>query len=84
MKQIEWYLDSGCSHHMTGDARLFSETTYKKEGRVTFGDNSKGRIVGRGTVGKYPQPVFTNVLLVENLKWNLFSISQLCDSGNRV
>ncbi|CAN0917745.1 hypothetical protein LINGRAHAP2_LOCUS30487, partial [Linum grandiflorum] len=28
----EWYLDSGCSHHMTGDAILFSEIKYKLGG----------------------------------------------------
>ncbi|CAN0925111.1 hypothetical protein LINGRAHAP2_LOCUS34568, partial [Linum grandiflorum] len=37
----EWYLDSGCSHHMTGDVSLFSKLTYKLGGKVTFGDNSK-------------------------------------------
>ncbi|CAN0906319.1 hypothetical protein LINGRAHAP2_LOCUS24178, partial [Linum grandiflorum] len=38
----EWYLDSGCSHHMTGDATLFSEIKYKLGGKVTFGGNGKG------------------------------------------
>ncbi|CAN0883789.1 hypothetical protein LINGRAHAP2_LOCUS14637, partial [Linum grandiflorum] len=33
----EWYLDSGCSHHMTGDASLFLEIKYKIGGKVTFG-----------------------------------------------
>lgn len=50
-------------------------------GFVTFGGNQKGFIVGEGTVGKEPLPVINNVLLVEGLKHNLLSISQLCDSG---
>ncbi|CAN0838933.1 Retrovirus-related Pol polyprotein from transposon TNT 1-94 [Linum grandiflorum] len=79
-----WYLDSGCSHHMTGDDRLFSKLELHKGGKVTFGDNTKGRILGQGSIGKSPDPVFLNVLLVENLKHNLLSISQFCDSSNKV
>ena len=33
-----WYLDSGCSRHMTGDRSLFE---FKKCDNVTFGDGSK-------------------------------------------
>ncbi|CAN0904962.1 hypothetical protein LINGRAHAP2_LOCUS23396 [Linum grandiflorum] len=47
----EWYLDSGCSHHMTGDATQFSEIKYKLGGKVTFGENGKGRIIGKGKIG---------------------------------
>ena len=39
-----WYLDSGCSRHMTGDKSLFQELDRKRSGNVTFGDNSKGEI----------------------------------------
>ncbi|CAN1302486.1 Retrovirus-related Pol polyprotein from transposon TNT 1-94 [Linum perenne] len=80
----EWFLDSGCSHHMTGNSKLFSELTYKNGGSVTFGDNSKGKVVGHGTIGTHPNPTFRNVLLVSGLKHNLLSISQLCGLSNRV
>ena len=36
-----WYLDSGCSRHMTGDQSLFKVFKSKKGGNVTFGDGSK-------------------------------------------
>ena len=36
-----WYLDSGCSRHMTGDQSLFKVFESKKGGNVTFGDGSK-------------------------------------------
>ncbi|KAK8663729.1 hypothetical protein V6N13_083536 [Hibiscus sabdariffa] len=39
-----WYLDSGCSRHMTGDKSRFLELKPKSGGVVTFGDNSKGHI----------------------------------------
>ncbi|CAN1270689.1 Retrovirus-related Pol polyprotein from transposon TNT 1-94 [Linum perenne] len=80
----EWYLDSGCSHHMTGNIKLFSEIKFEKGGSVTFGDNNKGKVIGHGTIGTHPKPTFHNVLLVVGLKHNLLSISQLCGDLNRV
>ena len=35
-----WYLDSGCSHHMTGDKSLFKSLKEKVGDYVTFGDGS--------------------------------------------
>ncbi|CAN1295013.1 hypothetical protein LINPERPRIM_LOCUS22683 [Linum perenne] len=60
---------------MTGDERLFTTLEIKRGGKVTFEDNKKGRIIGQGSVGLLPNPVFNNVLLVHNLKHNLLSIS---------
>ncbi|XP_057975241.1 uncharacterized protein LOC131162650, partial [Malania oleifera] len=79
-----WYLDSGCSRHMTGDKGKFTSIVPKDGGYVTFGDNAKGRIVGVGKVGKDSSPTIDNVLLVDGLKHNLLSISQLCDIGYKV
>ena len=36
-----WYLNSGCSRHMTGDHSLFKVLESNKGGNVTFGDRSK-------------------------------------------
>ena len=36
-----WYLDSGCSRHMTGDQSLFKFFEFKKCGNVTFGNGIK-------------------------------------------
>ena len=69
---------------MTGDASKFSHLTPKKHGHVTYGDNNKGKILGAGKVGKTLSTSIENILLVEGLKYNLLSISQLCDKGNRV
>ncbi|KAI3746869.1 hypothetical protein L6452_09311 [Arctium lappa] len=43
-----WYLDSGCSRHMTGDKKLLSSFKDKSGGAVTFGDNMQGHIKGYG------------------------------------
>lgn len=78
-----WYLDSGCSRHMTGDKSWFSSFTATNSGTVTFGDGKKAKILGRGTVSAPGMPNLENVMLVEDLKANLISISQLCDDiGN--
>ena len=63
---------------------MFACLSPKDGGFVTFGDNSKGKIIGIGNVGKEPSPIIENVLLVDGLKHNLLSISQLCDKKNRV
>ena len=80
----KWILDSSCSRHMTGDHNLLSILESKDEGTVTFGDNAKGTIVGIGSVGNPDNPSIENVLLVDRLKHNLISISQLCDIGCKV
>ncbi|KAK9180667.1 hypothetical protein WN944_023800 [Citrus x changshan-huyou] len=56
-KKNKWYLDSGCSRHMTRNyARFSSFTKIENGGDVSFGDNSKGKILGIGNVGKVRQP----------------------------
>ena len=42
--------------------------------------SGKGKILGIGTIGKFPMPLIHNVSYVEGLNFNLLSISQFCDS----
>ena len=56
-----WYLDSGCSRHMTGNKSLFQTLFEGKIGTVTFGDGSKSVIRGIGTVKIPGLPVFEDV-----------------------
>ena len=74
-----WYLDSGCSRHMTRDRSLFKVFKSKKGGNVTFGDGSKSQIKGKGTISLLGLPDIINVLYVEGLRVNLLSINQICD-----
>jgi len=83
-KKDLWYLDSGCSRHMTGDKTKFAKLELKEEGFVTYEDNNKGKIIGNGVIGNGSSFNIKNVLLVEGLKHNLISISQLCDRGFKV
>ena len=76
-----WYLDSGCSRHMTSNKGLFKTLFVGKIGTVTFGDGSKSVIKGIGTMDIPELPVFEDVWYVDGLKANLLSISQICDNG---
>ena len=69
---------------MTNDESLFQELDRNKSGNVSFNDNSKGVIRGIETIGNNSHTQIKNLLLVENLKFNLLSISQLCDKGYKV
>ena len=79
-----WYLDSGYSRHMTGDRIKFCMLTETESGQVTIGENTKGKIIGTGKVGKNPSSCIDDVMLVEGLEYNLLSISKFCDKGCKV
>ena len=66
---------------MTVNKELFEWLAPVEKGSVVvFGDNSKGRGIATGRIqGK--DCALTGVSLVTNLKHNLFSISQLGESG---
>ena len=46
-----WYLDSGCSNHMTGNLNLFFPLDNSIQIDVTLGNNVQVTILGKGTVG---------------------------------
>ncbi|VFQ85161.1 unnamed protein product, partial [Cuscuta campestris] len=76
-----WYLDSGCSRHMTGDASLLSNLIPYDGTRVTFGgSNDFGLTKGLGNL-VYKGLTIQAVSYVEGLNYNLLSISQFCDKG---
>jgi len=68
---------------MTRDASLLTGLVIKPEGFVTYGGNNRGKIIGCGDT-RVKGNLIINVLLVESLKHNLLSISQLCDKGLQV
>ena len=59
---------------------MFAFFTKKNGGYVTFGDNKKRRIIGQGNIGNDTSSLIESVLLVDGLKHNLLSISELCDN----
>ena len=49
-KISQWYVDSGCSKHMTGDQNKFLNLKRKEKGSVIFGDYVSTKILGKGTI----------------------------------
>ncbi|XP_070023318.1 uncharacterized protein [Nicotiana sylvestris] len=80
----KWYLDSACSRYMTGDKQLFKSVTKLDGGTVTFGDKCKGNVIGVGKVLLSSICNVDEVYLVDELGYNLLSISQLCDNDYEV
>ncbi|GKB52533.1 ribonuclease H-like domain-containing protein [Tanacetum coccineum] len=77
-------IDSGCSRHMTGNRSYLTDYEEIDGGFVAFGGNSKGgKITRKGKIrtGKLD---FEDVYFVKELKFNLFSVSQMCDKKNSV
>ncbi|GJX91907.1 retrovirus-related pol polyprotein from transposon TNT 1-94 [Tanacetum coccineum] len=82
--QEKGVIDSGCSRHMTGNKSYLSDYEEIDGGFVAFGGDPKGgRITGKGKIstGKLD---FEDVYFVKELKFNLFSVLQMCDKKNSV
>ncbi|GKB56626.1 ribonuclease H-like domain-containing protein [Tanacetum coccineum] len=75
-------IDSGCSRHMTGNKCYLDEYEDYDGGFVSFGDG-KGRISRKGKI-KTGSLDFDDVYFCKELKYNMFSVSQICDKKNNV
>ena len=70
---------------MTWDINNFATLSrYQEGGIVTFGDDSKGKIVSIGNIKDGSSLLIEDVVLVDGLKYNLLRISKLCDKVLRV
>nr|GEW80189.1 hypothetical protein [Tanacetum cinerariifolium] len=76
------YWDNGCSRHMTGNISYLSDYEPFDGGYMSFGQGGC-KITGKGTI-KTGKLKFKNVYFVKDLKYNLFSVSQICDNKNSV
>ncbi|GJX55132.1 putative ribonuclease H-like domain-containing protein [Tanacetum coccineum] len=82
--QEKGVIDSRCSRHMTGNKSYLLYYEEIDGEYVTFGRDPKGvKITGKGKIstGKLD---FEDVYFVKELKFNLFSVSQMCDKKNNV
>nr|GEW96913.1 integrase, catalytic region, zinc finger, CCHC-type, peptidase aspartic, catalytic [Tanacetum cinerariifolium] len=80
---VLWYLDSGCSKHMTGDRSQLTNFVNKFLGTVKFGNDHVAKIMGYGDY-KIGNVTISRVYFVEGLGHNLFSMGQFCDSDLEV
>ena len=84
-QENQWYIDNGCSKHMTRDKEKFqSYSALEKERKVSFGNDTPALIKGKGFVLLKEKVKAGNAMYVDGLKHNLLSVSQMCDQGNEV
>lgn len=78
-----WYIDSGCSNHMTGDESLFCklDATNTTGNGAIVKSKSKGIIVVASKKGRM---LIHEVLYASDLAQNLLSVVQLIDHGHAV
>ncbi|GKC18326.1 retrovirus-related pol polyprotein from transposon TNT 1-94, partial [Tanacetum coccineum] len=81
---VLWYLDSGCSKHMTGDRSQLTNFVHKFLGTVKFGNDKVAKIIGYGdyqirniTISRiyYVEGLGHNLFLVGSQGTNLYSLS---------
>jgi hypothetical protein len=76
-----WLMDYGCSRHMTENKKWFSNLTpLSHKEYVTFRDDKKGKVLGTNIIKVTDCLILNDVALVNKLRYNLLSISQLCDA----
>jgi hypothetical protein len=77
----KWLMDSSCSRHMTRNKKLFSSLTpLSHKEYVTFGDDKKGKVLGTSIIKVNDYFSLNDVALVDKLRYNLLSFSQLIDA----
>ncbi|GJT89875.1 putative ribonuclease H-like domain-containing protein [Tanacetum coccineum] len=78
------FINSGCSRHMTGNITYLLYFNEFDGCYVTFGGGAHGgRISGKGSL-KTDSLDFKDVYFVNELNFNTFSVSQMCDKKNYV
>jgi hypothetical protein len=78
------YVDNCCSKHMKGDKDRFLTVIKERDGLVSFENDDSAKIIGKGIarIGNNNTKE-ENVLLVEDMKHNILSVSQMCDQVHK-
>ncbi|GKC86149.1 putative ribonuclease H-like domain-containing protein [Tanacetum coccineum] len=74
---------SGCSRHMTGNKSFLTSYQEYDGGFVFAGSSKGGKISSKGTI-RTGNLDFKDMYFVKELKFNLFSLSQMCDKKNSI
>ncbi|KAK1417486.1 hypothetical protein QVD17_26615 [Tagetes erecta] len=80
-----WFIDSGCSNHMTGSKNSFMSLDESFKIEVRLGDKKKLAVEGKGTVrirtGDNEFKLLDQVYYAPKLEYNLLSVGQLMKKG---
>ncbi|KAG9446373.1 hypothetical protein H6P81_012501 [Aristolochia fimbriata] len=83
-----WFLDIGCSNHMTGQRDFFTSLDNTVTTEVKFGNNSRIPVKGKGQIGIKAKDgsmqKISDVYYVLGLHSNLLSVGQLAEKGYNV
>ncbi|WVZ20583.1 hypothetical protein V8G54_007905, partial [Vigna mungo] len=83
-----WYVNSGCSNHMTYNKSWLTNLDESKKSKVRVADNSTLKVEGIGNVRIKSRngmhATLENVLLVPEMKCSLISVGQLNENGYTV
>ncbi|GKD97780.1 hypothetical protein Tco_1381677, partial [Tanacetum coccineum] len=83
-----WYLDTRASNHMTGDKDKFRDLNEIVHGYIKFGNESKVRIEGKGSIvfqcknGELQK--LDEVYYIPDLFSNIISLGQLAEGGDEI
>ncbi|GJT35746.1 retrovirus-related pol polyprotein from transposon TNT 1-94 [Tanacetum coccineum] len=80
---VLWYLDFGCSKHLTGDRSQLTNFISKFLGIVKFRNDHVAKIMGYRDY-QIRNVTISRVYYVEGLGHNLFSVGQFCNSNLKV
>ena len=73
-RKYDWIIDSGCSHHMTGDMNKFVYFKSHDGGIVRVGNNAACHVKGIGSITLDAKTNTKDVYFVDGLKHNLLSV----------
>ncbi len=83
-----WYIDSGCSNHMTYDKTIFLSYSPGQHSSVELGNGKFAKVIGQGKIrikiiveGRRTTCEINNVLLVPELGYQLLSVPMFDRSG---
>ncbi|BBG97239.1 hypothetical protein Prudu_006294, partial [Prunus dulcis] len=86
--QETWYVDTGCSNHMSGCKPSFVNLGESYRTNVSFGDMSIVIVMGKEKIQIRTKNNFietiSNVFFIPDLKTNLLSAGQFQDKGYRI
>ncbi|GLJ46749.1 hypothetical protein SUGI_0985870 [Cryptomeria japonica] len=77
----DWVIDSGCTHHMTGDRNKFLGMENCDGGLVRFDNDAPCEVKGKGSIALNDKTNCEDVYWVEGLKYSLLSVAQLNNKG---
>ncbi|BBH01653.1 hypothetical protein Prudu_011986, partial [Prunus dulcis] len=84
IKTNEWYIDSGCSNHMTGNLELLVDVRTNVAGRVQMPTGALVSVAGIGSLSidtAKGRKYIREVMYLPGLKENLLSVGQMDEHG---